>query len=153
MPDGRWVAIITTLRTSYSSSGGVSCLLQVNWLTPVKIRSLAVSGSKGYAELDYVTQRVDFYAGQKLRETGSGTPTCVGTASGRPWRSRLISRSRLLRELAGFVRAARGDEGEIVSGYEAMKSLDSSILSFGWPTPTREAVESSCSSRPYQIAA
>ena len=95
----------------------------MNWLTPVKIRSLAVSGSKGYAELDYVTQRVDFYAGQKLRETGSyadvrryseQTPVALEVDFAEP----------LACELAGFVRAARGDEGEIVSGYEAMKSLD-----------------------------
>jgi UDP-N-acetylglucosamine 3-dehydrogenase len=32
------------------------CLIQVNWITPVKVRELAVTGTKGYAELNYITQ-------------------------------------------------------------------------------------------------
>lgn len=103
--------------------GRVSCLLQVNWLTPVKIRSLAVSGSKGYAELNYVTQRIDFYAAQRPGETGSyadvqryseQAPEVLAVEYTEP----------LARELTGFVRATQGKDGEIVSGYEAMKSLE-----------------------------
>ena len=108
MPDGRWVAIITTLRTSYSSLGGVSCLLQVNWLTPVKIRSLAVSGSQRHAEFDYVTQRVDFYAVSEACARLAPTPTCVGTASRTPGTLEVDFAEPLACEsLAGFVRAAR----------------------------------------------
>lgn len=43
------------------SYGGISCTLQVNWITPVKIRELAVTGTKGYAELNYVVQELKVY--------------------------------------------------------------------------------------------
>lgn len=35
-----------------------TCMVQVNWITPVKIRELAVTGTKGYAELNYITQEL-----------------------------------------------------------------------------------------------
>jgi UDP-N-acetylglucosamine 3-dehydrogenase len=41
--------------------GGVGCFIQVNWLTPVKIRTLAVTGENGYCELNYVTQELRHY--------------------------------------------------------------------------------------------
>lgn len=41
--------------------GETSCYLQVNWITPVKIRSLSVTGTLGYCELDYVTQELNLY--------------------------------------------------------------------------------------------
>jgi UDP-N-acetylglucosamine 3-dehydrogenase len=33
-----------------------AAFIQVNWITPVKIRTLSVTGTKGYAELDYISQ-------------------------------------------------------------------------------------------------
>ena len=41
--------------------GKVGCLLQANWMTPVKIRSLSATGTRGYAELEYVRQELDVY--------------------------------------------------------------------------------------------
>lgn len=41
--------------------GNVGCFIQVNWVTPIKIRSLAINGSKSYLELNYVTQDIDLY--------------------------------------------------------------------------------------------
>lgn len=38
--------------------GTTSCYLQVNWMTPIKIRTLSVTGTLGYSELDYVTQEL-----------------------------------------------------------------------------------------------
>lgn len=41
--------------------GKTSAYLQSNWVTPVKIRKLNVTGSEGYVELDYISQKIDFY--------------------------------------------------------------------------------------------
>lgn len=41
---------------------GTVGLIQVNWITPVKIRSLSVTGTKGHAELDYINQKLRFYS-------------------------------------------------------------------------------------------
>lgn len=47
--------------------GNTGCFIQVNWVTPVKIRNLTITGTKGYAELSYITQKLDLY--QQKRET------------------------------------------------------------------------------------
>lgn len=47
-------------------AGEVPCVVQVNWVTPVKIRTLAVIGSMGYAELNYITQTLQLYRRQHV---------------------------------------------------------------------------------------
>ncbi|MBT4446767.1 Gfo/Idh/MocA family oxidoreductase [archaeon] len=49
----------------YNNKSG---FIQVNWITPVKIRNLTVTGSKGYAELNYITQELVVYASNFTKE-------------------------------------------------------------------------------------
>lgn len=42
----------------YKAASG---FIQVNWITPIKIRNLSVTGTKGYAEMDYISQNVLLY--------------------------------------------------------------------------------------------
>ena len=102
--------------------GRVGCLLQVNWLTPVKIRSLAVTGTRGYAELEYVRQELDLFPAQSVRETESFAQVAE-YSDVQPERVAVASEEPLRRELQGFVEAARGNGGEIVNGREAAASL------------------------------
>jgi UDP-N-acetylglucosamine 3-dehydrogenase len=41
--------------------GGASGFVQANWLTPVKIRTIAITGSEGYVEGNYITQELEYY--------------------------------------------------------------------------------------------
>lgn len=41
--------------------GDASGFIQVNWITPVKVRTIAVTGSKGYVEGNYITQELVYY--------------------------------------------------------------------------------------------
>lgn len=38
-----------------------SAYLQANWITPVKIRKLNITGMNGYLEMDFISQEIDFY--------------------------------------------------------------------------------------------
>ncbi|MBI2151831.1 Gfo/Idh/MocA family oxidoreductase [Candidatus Woesearchaeota archaeon] len=49
----------------YGKSSG---FIQVNWITPLKIRNLSVTGSKGYAELNYITQELTIYESNYTKE-------------------------------------------------------------------------------------
>ncbi len=40
---------------------GTNGFIEVNWLTPVKIRVLNVTGTKGYAQLNYITQELTLH--------------------------------------------------------------------------------------------
>jgi len=48
-----------------------SAYIQANWVTPVKIRKLCITGTKGYLELDYIKQEIEFYKSnyKKFKET------------------------------------------------------------------------------------
>ena len=102
--------------------GRVGCLLQVNWMTPVKIRSLAVTGTEGYAELEYVRQELDLFPAQSVRETESFAQL-TGYSDVRPERVPVGVAEPLRLELQEFVAAARGEPGTIVNGEEAAASL------------------------------
>lgn len=38
-----------------------SAFVQANWITPVKLRKLNITGTDGYLEMDYITQKIEFY--------------------------------------------------------------------------------------------
>jgi UDP-N-acetylglucosamine 3-dehydrogenase len=38
-----------------------SAYIQANWITPVKIRKLTITGTEGYLEMDYINQNIEFY--------------------------------------------------------------------------------------------
>ena len=103
--------------------GEVGCMLQVNWLTPVKIRSLAATGSHGYAELRYVTQELDFYEAQPIREAESFSDVAAYSEQ-EPERIEFEHGEPLERELREFLKAVRGEGGEIVDGRDARTSLE-----------------------------
>jgi hypothetical protein len=104
----------------------VACFLQVNWVTPVKIRSLAVTGSEGYAEVEYVTQRLDYYRARPVRELGSFAE--LEAYSGEePEHPDFERREPLAVELDEFLKAVRGEPSEVVSGEEARTSMEIAI--------------------------
>jgi UDP-N-acetylglucosamine 3-dehydrogenase len=102
---------------------GVACFLQVNWITPVKIRSLAVTGTAGYAEIEYVTQRLDYFPGRPVASVDSFAE--LEAYSGRePERPSLEHREPLAAELEEFLKAVRGESAEIVGGEDATRSIE-----------------------------
>jgi len=102
---------------------GVACLLQVNWVTPVKIRSLAVTGTEAYAEVEYVTQRLDFHRARPLATVDSFREL-EAYSEREPERPPLDRREPLAVELEEFVKAVRGEPAEIVTGEEGTRSIE-----------------------------
>jgi UDP-N-acetylglucosamine 3-dehydrogenase len=102
--------------------GRVACLLQVNWITPVKIRSLAVTGTLGYAHVEYVTQRLEFYrAGPAVDPTSFAELEALSEQE--PETLDFVHEEPLARELAEFLRAVHGESAEIVSAEEARATM------------------------------
>ena len=102
---------------------GVACLLQVNWVTPVKIRSLAVTGTQAYAEIEYITQELAFHPARPL--TGVQDFAELEAYSERqPERPQLERREPLAAELHEFLQAVRGQPADIVTGHEGTRSIE-----------------------------
>jgi UDP-N-acetylglucosamine 3-dehydrogenase len=102
---------------------GVACLLQVNWLTPVKIRSLAVTGTDGYAEVEYITQQLLFHRARPLAAVDSFREL-EAYSEREPERPTLERREPLAAELEQFLRAVRGEPASIVTGEEGTISIE-----------------------------
>lgn len=48
------------------------CFIQANWVTPVKIRTLSITGTKGHAELNYISQELEIYKKPEYKEDSTG---------------------------------------------------------------------------------
>lgn len=52
--------------------GDASGFVQANWLTPVKIRTIAITGSEGYLEGNYITQELEHYRHNMTKTPNKG---------------------------------------------------------------------------------
>jgi UDP-N-acetylglucosamine 3-dehydrogenase len=105
--------------------GYASGFIQANWLTPVKIRTISVTGSEGYIEGNYVTQELEFY-NHKFEKKGEGFSGFVTTM--KTQHSELIKvdfEEPLAEELKAFIAHIKGDKSvHLVDPHEARSALD-----------------------------
>ncbi len=98
--------------------------IQVNWITPVKIRSLTVTGSRGYAELNYITQELTVYESNFTKEIideygdhvikfGLPDKTTIGIEHDEP----------LKLELEHFLESVKTRQTPLVDGVVGMQTL------------------------------
>lgn len=105
--------------------GRASGFVQANWITPVKVRNLAVTGSKGYVEGNYITQEITYYK-HSMVPKNDGFKNFVVTL-GEPQK---IYHSEPLKEplaieLSAFLARIRGDKAaEIAHPADARAALD-----------------------------
>lgn len=88
---------------------GTISLLDVNWLTPVKIRELTVVGDGGMYRLDYITQNLSFYENSHIGYW-SDIGGRQGVSEGNMVRYRIERQEPLRVELEAFVDTIRGKE-------------------------------------------
>ncbi len=112
--------------TAFLQFSSVSGFIQVNWITPVKIRQLSVTGVKGHAELNYIEQTLDIYEHnvnpedftekdfvEFLYKYGKPIRRSVGVKRAEP----------LIRELEHFASAVRGEIELLVKPEEVFETM------------------------------
>ncbi|MCK4251282.1 Gfo/Idh/MocA family oxidoreductase [candidate division WOR-3 bacterium] len=92
---------------------GVNVLLQVNWITPVKVRELTLTGIKGYAELSYLNQTLRIY------KKGHGEDVDIINIE----EINLRKEEPLKRELQNFVEFIKTKKGDVVNAEAGLLSL------------------------------
>lgn len=109
--------------------GKFGCFIQANWLTPLKIRTLSITGTKRYAELNYVTQKVDVYRNEYLVKKLSGYKDFV-VKYGNPEKDELkiTFEEPLKKEIANFIGCILGKERPIVTGQDGLAAVRLSEL-------------------------
>lgn len=104
--------------------GAANASIQVNWLTPLKIRKLHVTGELGYADLDYINQQLTIFRNNYSRDLDDqgdvvikfGNPTKVDVE--------VEKMEPLVIELQHFLDCVKNDKDPLVSGKDALDALD-----------------------------
>lgn len=108
--------------------GQASGFIQANWLTPVKIRTIAVTGSRGYIEGNYLTQELESYE-HNMQSGNEGFPNFIATM-GEPKKEviKINFQEPLLEELKAFLARISGDKNVyLVDPESAREALDLSL--------------------------
>jgi len=102
---------------------GINAFVQVNWITPIKIRSLAITGTKGYAELNYVTQEFMLYK-SKYEKKFETFEDIVKFAEPEIIRIKVRKSEPLKEELKDFISCIKSNKQPLVSGEDGLKALE-----------------------------
>jgi UDP-N-acetylglucosamine 3-dehydrogenase len=102
---------------------GVTGFIEVNWITPVKIRKLDVTGTKGYAKLNYVTQELRLYESNVSKSFDEYGDFVVKFGEPKEVVVQVDKAEPLRRELENFIDAVRNHTKPLVSGEDGMKAL------------------------------
>jgi UDP-N-acetylglucosamine 3-dehydrogenase len=99
-------------------------LLQINWLTPTKIRQMTVTGERGMFRADYLTQDLYFYENAEATAHNWEQITMLrGVSEGSMVKYVVHKREPLQSELEAFIKAVGGDPSGIVSGEDGSEAL------------------------------
>jgi predicted dehydrogenase len=99
-------------------------LLEINWLTPTKIRELFVTGERGMFRVDYLTQDIYFFENAEAGLEWSPLSVMRGVGEGPMTRYAIHKVEPLRAELEAFVRAVRqGEPGDTVSAADGCAAL------------------------------
>lgn len=97
--------------------------LNINWITPTKIRELTVTGTNGMFLVNYLTQEVYFYENADAAEMWQSLSLLKGVSEGQMVRLRVNNQEPLKAELMSFVGAVRNNIDPLVSGEDGKKAL------------------------------
>jgi predicted dehydrogenase len=99
-------------------------VLDINWLTPTKVRELSVIGERGMFVANYLTQDLVLYENDAAPQSGDWHELAVlGVSEGRMIRFKVNKKEPLRQELDAFVNAVRTGGGPPVRGEDGLLAL------------------------------
>ncbi len=116
-------------------AAGCVVSVEANWVTPVKIRQLSITGTRGYCNVDYITQEANFAPGRSFEPIGTYEELVAQYKEGTLISLPVQKREPLACELEVFIRGVRGghlpDPGIALASLriaeEATVAIDASI--------------------------
>lgn len=101
---------------------GAVGVLDINWLTPTKIRELTMLGERGMFQVNYLTQELYFFE-NNYANGWEGMVALMGVSEGRITKYEIRKREPLVEELEDFVAAAQNGHDSLISGQEGMRAV------------------------------
>jgi len=104
-------------------ANSVTGLLDINWLTPAKIRELAILGERGLFRLNYLTQELYFHENTEAVVSYEGMVSFLGVGIGQMIRYEIPWREPLKAELADFAEAVAKGLPVAVNGAAGLRAV------------------------------
>lgn len=104
-----------------------SSFIEANWVTPVKIRTLDITGTKAFARLDYINQAITLYERNYLkddRKYASFSEFVSKFSQADEVRVAMEKAEPLRKELENFVAAVEGQSQFLVDNEEAFRTFE-----------------------------
>lgn len=102
---------------------GVIGLLEVNWLTPTKVRQLTVTGERGMFVIDYLNQHLTLYENAHESESWRALDIFDGVTEGNVVRFAIPRVEPLRAQLDAFVKLVAGEPSRSVSPADGLRAL------------------------------
>jgi len=104
-------------------ASGVLGVLDVNWLSPVKVRELRLTGEQGMFLVDYVAQDLFFFENRIAPSRWDAMALFRGVEEGNMVKIRVTKVEPLEAELRAFVAAATGRAPVVVTGMDGLRAV------------------------------
>lgn len=105
-------------------TNGVICNLNVNWLTPTKIRKLYITGEKGMFVVNYLNQDLYFYENAEIKNNANYTDIMMGVSEGKMVKFNFEKKEPLKVEIEHFIDCVKNGKEPIVSSDDSIKALE-----------------------------
>ena len=102
---------------------GVVGVLDVNWLTPTKVRELYVTGEKGMIMVNYLTQDLYLYENEYVGSDWDTLGMLKGVGEGNMIKLRIGKREPLHAELEAFAQSVEEGGPPPVTGEDGIRAL------------------------------
>jgi predicted dehydrogenase len=105
-------------------SNNIIGVLDVNWLTPTKVRELTVTGEKGMFLVNYLTQDIYFYENDYAPTSWDALRSMTGVSEGTMMRFKVHKAEPLRLEYEDVIKAIREDSQPTVTGEDGLAVLE-----------------------------
>jgi len=96
----------------------------VNWVTPIKIRKLTVTGTRGYAELDYITQELSVFETNYEESFNDFGDYVLKFGAPKQIAIKIEKQEPLKLELESFLGCIIGKKDPVVTAKDALSALE-----------------------------
>jgi len=100
----------------------INSFIQLNWITPGKIRTMSATGLKGYAELNYFTQKLEVYKAN-LKKKISNFKEFIKLGQPVKKEIKIQKKEPLFCELESFIECVRKNTKPQVTGEDGLNNL------------------------------
>jgi predicted dehydrogenase len=98
--------------------------LNIDWLTPAKVRTLLIAGEHGQFVADYLTQELTFHENAAIGNNLEYSDIMRGVSVGRQIKFDFKKKEPLLAELEHFADCVANNREPLVSGMDGLKALE-----------------------------